>query len=520
MGSAHNHTRSSPSTALRNDALECCAVYQYPAARRYSAVSYLLLAPELVLISVSILVLLLGLFIKEKKILGYVSIAALLVALLLVLGSFNVRESFVGYPFYSAVVVDSFAQFFNILFLTVALLVCIASLEYYGNNPSQDEYYFLVFIATTGMMLVAIANDLIVLFIGFELASLSTYALAGFDKNSKFGAEGAMKYFIFGGLSSAVLLFGISLAYGISGTVNILEMKEFLAAHAARFESIAILAMLLILAGFGFKMALVPFHMWAPDTYEGSPSVISALLAAGSKKMGFVAAFRVFLLALIAVKLQWYLAFAILAVITMTLGNVLAIMQNSVKRMLAYSSIAHAGYIAIAFAVIAYSSNAAQTALAGAAMHALSHALATASAFIAVAAVGLIYPKNDILENYDGLGKTAPTTALLMTVMLLSLAGIPPTFGFYTKFVLFLSAIQAELIGLAIIAVLNSALSVYYYARVIMRMYWGKPKTEKVKESPAYVTAMIIAVVITVILGLYPNPISEWAYGAAEAVLR
>jgi NADH-quinone oxidoreductase subunit N len=482
--------------------------------------SYLLLAPELILIAVSILVLLLGLFIKEKKVLGYVSIAALLVALLLVLGSFNVRESFVGYPFYNAIVVDSFAQFFNIIFLTVALLVCIASLEYYGKNPSQDEYYFLVLIATAGMMFVAIANDLIVLFIGFELASLSTYALAGFDKHSKLGAEGALKYFIFGGLSSAILLFGISLAYGISGTVNILEMKEFLAAHAARFESIATLAMLLILAGFGFKMALVPFHMWAPDTYEGSPSVVSALLAAGSKKMGFIAAFRVFLLALIAIKLQWYLAFAILAVITMTLGNVVAIMQNSVKRMLAYSSIAHAGYIAIAFVVIAHSQNAAQIALAGGILHALSHAIATAGAFIVVAAVGLIYSKSDDMENYDGLGKTAPITALLMTVMLFSLAGIPPTFGFYTKFVLFLSAIQGGLLWLAIIAVLNSALSVYYYARVIMRMYWGKPKIEKIQEPSAYVAAMLAAVVIIVILGLYPNPISEWAYSAAEAVWR
>ncbi|MFH1773944.1 MAG: NADH-quinone oxidoreductase subunit N [Methanobacteriota archaeon] len=482
--------------------------------------SYLLLAPELILIAVSILVLLLGLFIKEKKVLGYVSIAALLVALLLVLGNFNVRESFVGYPFYNSIVIDSFAQFFNIIFLTVALLVCIASLEYYGKNQSQDEYYFLVLIATAGMMFVAIANDLIVLFIGFELASLSTYALAGFDKHSKLGAEGALKYFIFGGLSSAILLFGISLAYGISGTVNILEMKEFLAAHAARFESIATLAMLLILAGFGFKMALVPFHMWAPDTYEGSPSVVSALLAAGSKKMGFIAAFRVFLLALIAIKLQWYLAFAILAVITMTLGNVVAIMQNSVKRMLAYSSIAHAGYIAIAFVVIAYSQNAAQIALAGGILHALSHAIATAGAFIVVAAVGLIYSKSDDMENYDGLGKTAPITALLMTVMLFSLAGIPPTFGFYTKFVLFLSAIQGNLLWLAIIAVLNSALSVYYYARVIMRMYWGKPKIEKIQEPSAYVAAMLAAVIIIVILGLYPNPISEWAYSAAEAVWR
>ncbi len=483
--------------------------------------SYVLLAPEAMLIAVSVLVLLLGLFIKEKKVLGYLSIAALLAALLLVLGSFDVKQSFVGYPFYNAIVIDSFAQFFNIIFLTVALLVCIASLEYYGKNSSQDEYYFLVLIATAGMMFVAIANDLIVLFIGFELASLSTYALAGFDKRSSLSAEGAMKYFIFGGLSSAILLFGISLAYGISGTVNILEMKGFLAAHAARFESTAILAMLFILTGFGFKMALVPFHMWAPDAYEGSPSVVSALLAAGSKKMGFIAAFRVFLLALIAIKLQWYLAFAILAVITMTLGNVVAIMQNSVKRMLAYSSIAHAGYIAIAFVVVAYYPDAAQLALTGGILHALSHALATAGAFIVVAAVGLIYSaKSDAIENYDGLGKTAPITALLMSIMLLSLAGIPPTFGFYTKFVLFLSAIQGNLLWLAIIAVLNSALSVYYYARVIMRMYWGKPKIEKIEEPSAYVAAMLAAVVAIVVLGLYPNPISELAYDAAGALWR
>jgi NADH-quinone oxidoreductase subunit N len=326
-----------------------------------------------------------------------------------------------------------------------------------------------------------------------------------------------MKYFIIGALSSALLLFGISFVYGLTGSTNIGVISGALGA-----SPVALLGMVLILAGFGFKMALVPFHMWAPDTYQGAPSVVSALLASASKKMAFIAAFRVFTIGLIVLKLEWYLAFAILAVITMTLGNVVAIVQDSVKRMLAYSSIAHAGYIAMAFVVISKSPEAAQLALTGGILHALSHAIATAGAFIVTASVAFIVLSNgekpENIESYSGLGKIAPVTALMMAIMLISLAGIPPTFGFYSKFVLFLSAIKGDLLWLALIGVLNSALSVYYYIKVIMKMYWGKPMRGRIKEPIPYTLALILAVIALAVFGIYPQPIYDFAYSAAGAL--
>lgn len=482
---------------------------------------YFSLFPVLLVVAVSFFVILAGLFIKQKKALGYVAISGLFGAFLITLFDFNVNTSL----FYNSIVVDPFVQFFNLLFLMVALLVCIASLEYYGNNPNQDEYYALLLLATAGMMFVSLSNDLIILFVAIELVSLPTYILAGFDKKNPRSMEASLKYFIIGALSSAILLFGISFIYGITGTTNLETILEN--SHLLTSSPIAPLGMIFILAGFGFKMALVPFHMWAPDTYEGAPPVVSAFLSAGSKTVGFVAAFRVFLIALIAIKLEWYIAFAILAVITMTVGNVIAIAQRSVKRMLAYSSIAHAGYVIIAFVVIAHSTDVAQYALTGGILHALSHAIGKAGAFIVTAFIGYMIMKDgredsgvDSIDDYDGLGKRAPLTALLMTILLFSLAGIPPTFGFYTKFVLFLSAVQGGLLWLAIIAVLNSALSVYYYAKVIMRIYWSEPKGEKIVEPRGYVLAVLLAVAAILILGVYPEPVYRLAMGAAEALMH
>jgi NADH-quinone oxidoreductase subunit N len=483
-------------------------------------IDYFLLFPVIMIIALSFFVILAGLFIKQKKALGYVTISGLLAAFLVTLSDFNADASL----FYNSIVIDPFVQFFNLLFLMVSLLVCIASLEYYGNNPNQDEYYSLLLLATAGMMFVSLSNDLIILFVGFELVSLPTYILAGFDKKNPRSMEASLKYFIIGALSSAILLFGISFIYGVIGATNL----EVILSHSVALvrSPIALLGMIFIFVGFGFKMALVPFHMWAPDTYEGAPPVVSAFLSAGSKTVGFVAAFRVFLIALIAIKLGWYIAFAILAVITMSVGNVIAIAQRSVKRMLAYSSIAHAGYVIIAFVVIAHSTDVAQYALAGGILHALSHAIGKAGAFIVTAFVGYMIMRNgggnsgaDTIEDYDGLGKRAPITALLMTILLFSLAGIPPTFGFYTKFILFLSAVQGGLLWLAIIAVLNSALSVYYYAKVVMRIYWSEPKGEKIIEPRGYVLAVLLAVVAIIILGVYPEPLYKLAMDAAEVLV-
>ena len=415
--------------------------------------------------------------------------------------------------------VDALSQFFKLVFLAVALIVSIASIKYTENSDHTEEFYTLVLFATFGMMVVASANDLILLFCAFELASLATYALAGFEKQNARSLEGAMKYFVIGSVSAALMLFGISFVYGATGTTSIPTIAENPALLTD--NPIGLVAIVLLIAGFGFKMALVPFHMWAPDTYQGSPSVVSALLAAGSKKMGFVAAFRVFIIALAALQPDWQFAFTILAVVTMTFGNVVAVAQTSVKRMLAYSSLAQAGYIAMAFAVMT------PMALTGGIMYTLAHAFMKAGAFIAAAAVVWMvgYAKTDRLDipdhldSFRGLGKRMPLAALCMTIFVFALAGIPPTAGFMAKFVLFSSAIQAGMAWLAVIAILNSALSLFYYARLVRYMYFLPPEGKKISVPFPYAAALLVAVAGVLAMGLWPEPFLEWAMKAAKVLI-
>ncbi len=490
--------------------------------------SYALLAPEMLLTALALAIVLIGLLVsdKSKNMLGYVSALGIFASIVLTIPGINDTESF----FYDAIVVDPLSQIFKLIFLAVSLLVVIASADYFRDNKNQDEYYSLLLLATVGMMVVASANDLIVLFVGFELASMSTYVLAGFEKKNPASLEAALKYFIIGSLSSALLLFGLSLVYGIAGSTNIPLIIEFFKNNLlTASSSLGLIAMLFLIAGFGFKMALVPFHMWAPDTYEGSPTVISSLLAAGSKKMGFVAAFRVLVLIAVAVlplRLDMQNAFAILAIITMTYGNVVAISQRSIKRMLAYSSIAQAGYISLAFVVTT------QMSVAGGILLALGHAFMKGGAFLAVAVVGYMVlldnrqaKNSDDLGNFAGLGKRAPVTAFSLLVFLLALAGIPPSAGFIGKFVLFYSILieavaQASswLLLIVIIAILNSALSIYYYARVIKYMYVLPPGGERIKEPAPYVLAIVLAVIGTIGIGLYPEPFIEMAMNAARVL--
>ena len=483
--------------------------------------SYILLAPEILLTVLALAVILIGLLVsdKSKNILGYISAAGLAASLIL-----TIAKTGEGSFFYNALVIDPLSQIFKIIFLVVSLLAVIASIQYFKNNRNQDEYYTLILLATVGMMVVASANDLLSLFVGFELASMSTYVLAGFEKKNPASLEAALKYFIIGSLSSALMLFGMSLVYGVSGSTNIPEILTYF--KTAQVSGIDILAMVFLVAGFGFKMALVPFHMWAPDTYEGSPTVVSSLLAAGSKKMGFVAAFRVLVLALVAVRADIQIVFAILAVITMTYGNVVAISQKSIKRMLAYSSIAQAGYIALAFVVMTRMS------IAGGVLLALGHALMKGGAFIAVAVVGYMVlsdnknAKNtDDISHFAGLAKRAPITALSLLVFFLALAGIPPSAGFIGKFVLFysvtveaVSAASTWLLVIVVIAILNSALSIYYYARVIKYMYVLPPAGEKIHEPLPYVVAILLAVIGTIGIGLYPEPVINMAMNAASVL--
>ncbi len=483
--------------------------------------NYSPLIPELIVVLVGLIVVFFGLFLplRVKKGLGCISALALIASIVYILksGVLSTSER-AGVYFYEAYAIDSLSQFFKLVFLAVSLIIVIASIKRYEDNKYQDEYYGLLLFATFGMMIVASSNDLVTLFIGFELASMSTYILAGFDKTNPKSLEAAMKYYIIGSVSSAIMLFGLSLLYGVTGTTNIEGISAYVAANGiADAPGIAILVFLI--AGFAFKMALVPFHMWAPDTYEGAPTMISAMLAAGSKKMGFVAAFKVFIVALIALRLDLQSVFFILAIITMTYGNVVAISQKSIKRMLAYSSVAQAGYIAMAFVIMT------PLAVGAGMLYILSHAFMKSGAFIAVGAVThMLWTKNknvenaDYLKNFAGLAQRAPYTALAMLIFVFALAGIPPTAGFVSKFFLFSSAIQAGYIALVVIAILNSALSLYYYARLVKYMYVLPPAGETLKEPRAYLLAMLIAIIAIFAIGIYPAPFLDWAMNAAATI--
>jgi NADH-quinone oxidoreductase subunit N len=421
--------------------------------------------------------------------------------------------------FSGTVSIDALSQFFKLVFLAVSLIVSLASIKYNENSDHTEEFYTLVLFATLGMMVVASSNDFILLFCAFELASFATYALAGFEKQNPRSLEGAMKYFMIGAISSALMLFGISFVYGATGTTSIPTIAENASLLAE--NPIGLVAIVMLIAGFGFKMALVPFHMWAPDAYQGSPSVVSSLLAAGSKKMGFVAAFRVFLIALAALQPDWQFAFMILAVVTMTFGNVVAVSQTSVKRMLAYSSLAQAGYIAMAFVVMT------PMALTGGIFYTLAHAFMKGGAFIAAAAVVWMITTQrtgdlevpDHLDSFRGLGKRMPLAALCMTVFVFALAGIPPTAGFMAKFVLFSSAIQAGMTWLAVIAILNSALSLFYYARLVRYMYFLPPEGKKIGLPFPYAAALLLAVAGVFAMGLWPDPFLQWAMEAAKVLI-
>ncbi|AKB50586.1 NADH:ubiquinone oxidoreductase subunit N [Methanosarcina barkeri str. Wiesmoor] len=475
------------------------------------------LAPEIAIAATGLIILFIGVFMssRTKNVLGYLATLGILAALVLTIQSFGTEATM----FYGTVSIDALSQFFKLVFLVVALIVSIASIKYNENSDHTEEFYSLVLFATLGMMVVASSNDFILLFCAFELASFATYALAGFEKQNPRSLEGAMKYFMMGAVSSALMLFGISFVYGATGTTSIPMIAENVSLLAE--NPIGLVAVVLLIAGFGFKMALVPFHMWAPDTYQGSPSVVSSLLAAGSKKMGFVAAFRVFILALAALQPDWQFAFTILAVVTMTFGNVVAVSQTSVKRMLAYSSLAQAGYIAMAFVVMT------PMALTGGIFYTLAHAFMKGGAFIAAGAVVWMITTQrtgdlqvpDHLDNFRGLGKRMPLVALCMTVFVFALAGIPLTSGFMAKFVLFSSTIQAGMTWLAVIAILNSALSLFYYARLVRYMYFLPPKGKKIGLPFPYAAALLLATAGVLVMGLWPEPFLQWAMEAAKVLI-
>ena len=388
-----------------------------------------------------------------------------------------------SYTIYDHFVVNDFSQLFKVIFLLVAFTVSVISSSYFKEDePHQAEYYVLLLSSTLGMLVTASANDFLTLFVGIEISAFSSYALVAFRKTDDKSSEAGAKYLLIGAFSSALTLYGISLIYALTGSIT------FDGVHASLngiqngvidgdYTEFVFISSLFIIAGLGFKIAVVPFHAWAPDVYEGAPTPVTALLAAASKAMGFVALFKVFIFTLEPFEEEWKLVLGVIALASMTIGNLAALSQKDIGRMLAYSSIAQAGYILIAFSALT------NDAVSGAIAHTLVHAFMKGGAFIVVAGVGAAGLGYNV-TSFKGLAQRSQLLALSMTVCLLSLVGLPPLAGFISKFLLFYGALEAGIdgdtwiIALVVGGVLNSALSLYYYLKVIRYMYLYDPEDD------------------------------------------
>jgi len=453
---------------------------------------------------------------KGSSIYGTIALGALLAAIGFVIYQVITKHVTPSAIFSQNVLVDDkFGSFFAIAMLIVGIMTTVGSFNYMRGRSNPAVYYSLILLSSIGMVLIAYSTDLVMLFIAWELMSIPTYVLAGFLKKDPSSNEAALKYFLFGALSSGIIIYGISITYGITGSTNIEQVIAGFSKLGPDMMPLAILAVGMFIAGFGFKIGLVPFHMWLPDTYEGSPPTIAALLAAGTKKAGFAAVLRVIIMGAIVLNLNWALAFAIIAIVTMTVGNLAAIRQRSLTRMLAYSSIGHAGYILIGISVAPFS----QLGLPASLFHILNHAVMKASAFIAVAGIITTLGVTHI-EKIKGLGKRMPITSLGLVISLLALAGVPPLNGFWSKLMLFGAAINAGSVVswapyLAIAGVLNSALSLAYYGWIIRKMYFEEGESDKrLKEPKSVVAVMIFSIIFIVAIGVYPDPAIQFAKSA------
>jgi len=477
-----------------------------------------LFIPELTLAAFAIIVILLDLFIEQKRLLVQVSISGLVIAAGVTMAMWG--ENFPAI-FNNMLAVDNFALFFKLLFLGIAFLVILASIDYAAKFARfQGEYYALVLLSTLGMMLMAATADLISIYIALELTSISLYALVGFLKDNK-STESSLKYLLLGAIASAVLLYGMALIFGFTGKTQLGEIAQAIQTMPPQTllaSPALMLGIVLLVAGFGFKIAAVPFQMWVPDVYEGAPTPITAYLSVASKAAGFAIILRVFFSAFGLpewLSLNWGLIFAVLAVIGMTLGNIVAIPQTNIKRMLGYSSIAQAGYLMVGLAAMGFSPVADVLGRSSILFFLTSYALTNMGAFIAIIAISNKLD-SDLINDYAGMGKRAPLVALALTLCLVSLIGMPPAAGFMAKFYIFSAAVQHNLLWLVIIAVVNSVISAYYYLRVVKVMWLGEATSEeKLPSSGTLRLGLSLSCLGVLLLGIIPGYVMKIAEFAA-----
>jgi NADH-quinone oxidoreductase subunit N len=409
---------------------------------------------------------------------------------------------------FGVITADNFGLFVTLILVAVGILTIMFSAPVVARDGMPaGEYYSLVLFSLAGMMMMGTASDLLVVFIALEILSLAVYVLTGIRRDTPEGTEAAFKYFLLGAFSSAFFLYGIAFTYGVTGSTRLPEIGEYLSAHSMSDNPMILIALGLLLVGFAFKISAVPFHMWTPDAYQGAPAIVTGFMSTGVKVAAVAAFARVFLSSFEPFTGDWTPLVAALAALTMILGTVVGVAQDSLKRMLGYSSIAHGGYLLVALA------SANQLGKQALLFYLLSYAITNLAAFGVIALLGTRERGNDRLQDYAGLWHTHPRLAALMTVSLLSLGGLPPTAGFVAKYYIFIAAVSAGHYGLAIIGVLSSVVSVFFYLRVVVSMYMAEPSGA---TSPAPVTgigmaALTIAIIAIFVLGILPSPVIELA---------
>ncbi len=479
------------------------------------AINFAAIMPETILSVVAMVLLLVNVFVKseQKAYLGYLSLIGLIISFITVISGWNAAPA-VQSGFDGSVLQDNFSLFFKAIFLVTAILTILITDQYMEREGcNHGEYYPLILLATAGMMFMASGTDLMTIFLGLEVLSVSLYVLAGFNRDNLRSNEAGLKYFLLGAFSTGFLLYGMALTYGATGTTKIAKIAAFIAQNSIVSTSpMFVVGMLLMAVGFSFKIAAAPFHMWTPDVYEGAPTPITAFMSAGPKAAGFAAFLRVFIVALPSLKADYTDLLWVLAVITMTVGNIIALSQDNIKRVLAYSSIAHAGYALVGFTA----GNTEGTA--GILFYMLSYAFMNIGAFAIIILVGKKGEQNNNVMDYAGFGFKHPLLGMLMALFLFSLAGMPPTAGFIGKFYLFSGAIKAGYIWLAIIGVLNSAASVYYYLRIMVYMYMKEPVEEFdwLKVTPAIGLSLAISAIGVLVPGVVPSLLLELAQKAIQ----
>jgi NADH-quinone oxidoreductase subunit N len=477
------------------------------------------IGPEILLVVSALSVLLFDLMLPEeqKGLLATLCLWGILMALGLTiyLGARDVT----GYAFSQMIALDPFAIFFTALFLAASFVTVLMSIDYIKSGALyHGEYLSLLLLATVGMILMVKGSDLIIIFLGIETLSLAVYVLAGFLRKNRKSTESSLKYFLLGAFSSAFLLYGIALVYGATGSTKLAEIALYIEEARLLSHPMVLASLALLLVGFGFKVALVPFHMWTPDVYEGAPTPVTAFMSVGVKGAAFAALLRVLLTAFPSLTGNWAGLLWILAVCTMTVGNVVAISQTNIKRMLAYSSIAHAGYLLVA--VVAGGDLGTTSLL----YYLLVYTMMNLGAFTVVIAYGRKggNPAPSVegqlaLSSYGGMAKRYPLLAASMAIFMFSLAGIPPLSGFVGKFYIFSAAVKQGYVGLAVIGVLNSLISVFFYLRITVLMYMRDPEDEALTLSltPALTFTLALTVCATIGMGMFP---SFWVGLAERAV--